>query len=579
MVADLFAILWAPFLMCLVLTGIHAYLGVHVLAREVVFVDIAMAQIAALGATAAFLVGYETETWQSYAFGLAATLVGALVLALTRTRHRQLSHEAIIGVVYAVSSAGAVLLADRAAHGAEQVRTMLVGNLLAVRPDEVAKVAVLYSLVGALHWACRRPFFLISNDPQTAFEAGWRVRWWDFLFYASFGAVVTSSVRIAGVLLVFSYLIVPALAGVALGGSLSTRLLIGWGFGTLVSVIGMVASAAFDLPTGATVVCAFGATLVTFALGSRAWRRRAPLAVAALVMLLGATAGEAEAAGKVRVVTTIPDLKALTQAVGGAVVEVESLTVGTQWGHDAEVRPSMMLKLRRAQLLVENGLELDSWIDVAVQGAHNPDILRGARGRVEVARGLQALEVPTSRVDRSMGDVHPLGNPHFSLDPGFAPAITASILEGLARVAPEHRPFFERNRAAFLAHLAQHMQEWTKLMEPVRGAKVVAYHPDFIYLLTRFGVVLAGTVEDRPGVPPSPQHLVTLIRQMREQGIKVVIFEIFNDSKLAARVAQEAGARPVLLASAVGSVKGADDYISAIGYNVNALAKALRPGS
>lgn len=291
MVADLFALLWAPFLMCLVLTGIHAYLGVHVLAREVVFVDIAMAQIAALGATAAFLVGYETETWQSYAYGFGATLVGALVLAVTRTQRRQISHEAIIGVVYAVSSAAAVLLADRAAHGAEQVRTMLVGNLLAVRPDEVAKVAVLYSLVGALHWACRRPFFLISTDPHAAFAAGWRVRWWDFLFYASFGAVVTSSVRIAGVLLVFSYLIVPALAGVALGGSLTTRLLIGWGFGTLVSVIGMVASAALDLPTGATVVCAFGATLIAFALGSRAWRRPAALGVAALMMMLGAPAG------------------------------------------------------------------------------------------------------------------------------------------------------------------------------------------------------------------------------------------------------------------------------------------------
>ena len=264
MFLDLLSLLWAPFLMCLVLTGIHAYLGVHVLAREVVFVDIALAQIAALGATAAFLFGYELDTWESYAFGLAATIVGALVLALTRTRERHVSQEAVIGVVYAVSSAAAVLLSDRAPHGVEHVRAMLVGNLLAVQWPEVAKVATLYAAVGVVHWLCRRPFFLISTNPDAAFAEGWRVRLWDFVFYASFGVVVTSSVRIGGVLLVFSYLIVPALAGVALGRSVRAKLLVGWAFGTLVSVVGVVASAAFDLPTGATVVCAFGATLLVF---------------------------------------------------------------------------------------------------------------------------------------------------------------------------------------------------------------------------------------------------------------------------------------------------------------------------
>jgi zinc/manganese transport system permease protein len=274
MLADLLALLWVPFLMCLVLTGIHAYLGVHVLAREVVFVDIALAQIAALGATAAFLFGHDLDTWASYASGLGATVLGALVLALTRTRRRHVSQEAIIGVVYAVSSAGAVLLADRAPHGADHVRAMLVGSLLSVSAAEVAKVAVLYALIGALHWLCRRPFFLISTDPDAAFRGGWRVRLWDFVFYASFGVVVTSSVRVAGVLLVFSYLIVPALAGAAVGGGVATRLAVGWAFGTLVSVVGITASAALDLPTGATVVCAFGVTLLALAIvaGSLGWR-------------------------------------------------------------------------------------------------------------------------------------------------------------------------------------------------------------------------------------------------------------------------------------------------------------------
>jgi zinc/manganese transport system permease protein len=275
MTGDLLALLWAPFLMCLVLTGIHAYLGVHVLAREIVFVDIAMAQIAALGATVAFLFGHDVHGWQSYAFALGATLVGSVVLALTRTRRRSLSQEAVIGIVYAVSSAAAVLVADRAPHGAEQVRGLLVGSLLAVAPLEVAKVAGLYALVGGLHWFWRHRFLLISTDPDAAYAKGWRVRLWDFLFYASFGVVVASSVRIAGVLLVFSYLIVPALAGTMLGVSLGARLMIGWAFGTAVSVVGVIASAVLDTPTGATIVCAFGAVLVVFWVVTRLSRRLA----------------------------------------------------------------------------------------------------------------------------------------------------------------------------------------------------------------------------------------------------------------------------------------------------------------
>jgi zinc/manganese transport system substrate-binding protein len=305
-------------------------------------------------------------------------------------------------------------------------------------------------------------------------------------------------------------------------------------------------------------------------------RRFVTLGILALVVAAGLTGGGVEGADKVRVVTTIPDLKSLTEAVGGDLVEVESLTRGTQNLHEAEVRPSMMLKLRRADLLVENGAELDSWVDVAVRGANNAEIVRGGRGRIEAGRGVPLLDVPTTRVDRSQGDVHPLGNPHFSLDPGLAPAITQNILEGLARVASQHRASFERNRAAFLARLDEHMTRWTKLMEPVKGARVVVYHPDFIYFLTRFGLVQAGTVEDRPGIPPSPQHLVTLIRQMKEQGVKALLVEPWNDVRLANRVAEEAGAKAYVMASAVGAVKGADNYIAAIDYNVTTLSRVLR---
>jgi len=284
----------------------------------------------------------------------------------------------------------------------------------------------------------------------------------------------------------------------------------------------------------------------------------------------------ASAADKIHVVATIPDLKALTEEVGGNLVEVESLARGTQNAHEIEIRPSLMLKLRRADILVENGLELDSWADVAVQGANNPKIVRGAPGRVDVSRGIQVLDVPATRVDRSMGDVHPLGNPHYSLDPGMAPIITQNIVDGLARFAPEHRATFEKNRQAFLARLDEAMARWTRALEPFKGAKVVVYHPQWIYILSRFGLSQAATLEDRPGIPASPAHLTKVIRQMKEERIKMIIVEPWNDLKLATRVAEEAGAKAVVLASMVGGVKGADSYIAAIDHNVNTLAQALR---
>lgn len=262
MASDLFSLMSVPFLMCLVLTGIYAYLGLHVIAREVVFVDIALAQLAALGATAAFLVGFELSSWVSYGFALGATLIGAAVLALTRSQSRSVSQEAVIGVVYAVSAAGAILVLDRAPHGAEHLKAMLVGNILTVGAGDLLRVAVLCGAIGAFHWWARRSFLLITAEPAEAYRRGLRVRLWDFLFYASFGLVVTGSVRIVGILLVFSYLIVPALAGLAWGIRLGTRLAIGWSLGGVVSVLGMLGSALFDLPTGATIVCVFGLALL-----------------------------------------------------------------------------------------------------------------------------------------------------------------------------------------------------------------------------------------------------------------------------------------------------------------------------
>ena len=305
-------------------------------------------------------------------------------------------------------------------------------------------------------------------------------------------------------------------------------------------------------------------------------KRISALIVLLLMVLAAVSPPPVQAARKLRVVATIPDLKSLIEAVGGDLVEVDSLTRGTQNFHEAEVRPSMMLKLRRADAVVENGLDLDAWADVAIEGSNNQNIMRGGRGRIEISRGVEVLEVPTTRVDRSMGDVHPRGNPHFSLDPGLAPVITQTIVDGLARIAPENRPAFEQNRKNFLAQLDGHMAEWTKLMEPVKGSKVVVFHPDMIYFLTRFGLVQAAVLEDRPGIPPSPQHLVNVIRQIKEERIKVILVEPWNDVKLATRVGEEAGAKAFVVASAVGAVKGADNYIAAIDYNIKTLAKALQ---
>jgi len=304
--------------------------------------------------------------------------------------------------------------------------------------------------------------------------------------------------------------------------------------------------------------------------------RRWTVSFIAAVLTFGLGILSAQGADKIRVVTTIPDLKSLAEAVGGTLVDVDSLTRGNQNFHEAEVRPSMMLKLRRADALIVNGLDLDAWADIVVRGANNGRLLRGNPGFMDASVGVPILEIPTTRVDRSMGDVHPLGNPHYTLDPGRASIVTQNILDGLARLAPEHRSTFERNRRAFLTRLDQALGAWVKTMEPFKGHRVAVYHPLWIYFLTRFALIQAVALEDRPGIPASPGHLVRVIQQMKNERIKVILVEPWNDRQLAARVADEAGARALVMASSVGAVKGADDYLAAMDYNVKTLAEGLR---
>lgn len=299
------------------------------------------------------------------------------------------------------------------------------------------------------------------------------------------------------------------------------------------------------------------------------------LALAGLAAL-GLWAAGAEAADKLQVVATIPDLKLLTEAVGGDLVDVEMLVRAAQNPHDLEVRPSLMVKVRRADALIMNGLELDGWVDMVVLGANNPKVVAGAPGRIDASRGIGVLEVPTTRVDRSMGDIHPVGNPHYTADPGLASMVTQNIAEGLGRLAPQHREAFARNREQFLGQLDQAMGRWTKVLEPYKGAKVVAYHNEYIYLFTRFGLNQVGTVEDRPGIPPSPGHLVQLVRLMRDEGVKVVAVQPWADQKLAARVAEDGGAQAVLLPPTAGGVKGAKTYIDGMDSIVTTLGRALK---
>jgi len=259
----------APFVASLILTGIHSYLGVHVVERGVIFVDLSLAQIAALGGTIALLLpisGGDAHSPAVYWISLAFTFIGAFVFSTIRVRRARIPQEAIIGICYAVASAAAILAMSKATSESEHLKDMLVGNILAVSWFDVGKTAALYGAVGLFHYIFRRQFLAISMDHKKAEVNGVSVKMWDFLFYASFGFVVTSSVAIAGVLLVFCYLIVPSVAAMLYADSIGKRLAIGWTMGTVVSALGVYLSLMLDLPTGATIVCTFGMVLIVMAL-------------------------------------------------------------------------------------------------------------------------------------------------------------------------------------------------------------------------------------------------------------------------------------------------------------------------
>jgi len=269
---EIWDIMAPAFFECLVLVGIHSYLGLHVIRRKVIFVDLALAQIAALGTTVGFLFGIMPDSMGAYWFSLLFTFLGAAIFSISRFRHEKIPQEAVIGLTYAIAASVTILVIDKAPHGAEHIKEVLTGSILWVKWSTIGFAAIVYSIIGVFHFIFRNQFLLISENPEQAYKKGMSVRFWDFLFYVSFGVVITHSVGTAGVLLVFVFLVVPAIASMLITDILWKQLAIGWTLGVFVSVVGLYISYIADLPSGPTVVSFYGLMLVLISVFLFIWR-------------------------------------------------------------------------------------------------------------------------------------------------------------------------------------------------------------------------------------------------------------------------------------------------------------------
>jgi zinc/manganese transport system permease protein len=277
-----------PIAMGVVLTGILAYLGIHIVQREVIFVDLALAQIAALGAAIGVLLGLAPHGLQAYGASLVFVLLGAALFASTKLKEQDVPREAVIGITYAVAAAASVLAFSYAPGAAEKIQDMLLGNILFASARDLEVVLAVSAVVGVFHLVCRRNFLLISQDPDQAARRGLAIPLWDFLFYASLGLVVVSAVRVVGILLVFSYLIIPAVCAMLLAQRMGTRIALAWVLGAVITFLGVYLSVVVDLPTGATIVCTFAAVLVLIAVAGALRAVRASRAVAKEAIAAGA---------------------------------------------------------------------------------------------------------------------------------------------------------------------------------------------------------------------------------------------------------------------------------------------------
>ena len=296
----------------------------------------------------------------------------------------------------------------------------------------------------------------------------------------------------------------------------------------------------------------------------------------ALLTLVLLTHAVSRAADKIRVVTTIPDLADMTRQVGGDLVDVTSLATGVEDIHAVPMKPSFAIILNRADVVILMGLEAEhAFLPALLEAARNPKILRDQPGYIDCSVYVTPLEVPT-RIDRSLGDQHPMGNPHINLDPVLGKSMVRAIADGLARNFPENTAVFKANAQAFNAKLDAAIAGWKKEAEPLKGKRLVSYHPDLIYFAERFGMVPFGTIELRAGVDPTPSHIADLEEQMKRAHVEIVVRERHYPAGLAETVAQQTGAKLVELPAMVGGVPEATDYISFIDYNVRTMLKAVQ---
>jgi zinc/manganese transport system substrate-binding protein len=305
--------------------------------------------------------------------------------------------------------------------------------------------------------------------------------------------------------------------------------------------------------------------------------KRLALVLLSVVLILLAFL-RAGADAKIRVVATIPDLADMAKNIGGDLLEIKSLATGVEDIHAVPMKPSFVTLLNRADIVLLVGLEAEhAFLPGLLEAARNPKLLQSAPGYIDCSVYVGPLEVPT-RIDRALGDVHPMGNPHINLDPVAGKDMARAIADGLTRNYPEHEATFKKNLAAYLATLDVAIARWQREAAPLRGVKFVSYHPDMLYFAQRFGMEPAGTIEIRPGVDPTPGHIVALEERMRREGIKLIVRERHYPAGLAETIAQRTGAKLVELPVMVGGVPEARDYVSFIDYNIRTMLKVVQGG-
>ncbi len=282
-------------------------------------------------------------------------------------------------------------------------------------------------------------------------------------------------------------------------------------------------------------------------------------------------------AKQLNVVTTLPDFKSIAQYIGGDKIKVDSLSNGYQDPHFVDPKPSYIIKLQKADLFIENGLELEiGWADQLVKSSRNTNIFKGNEGYLFAGNGITVLEIPTGKIDRSMGDIHPAGNPHYTLDPLNGKIIAKNIADKLSLLDPDNAPYYSANLTKFNTEMDADVASWQAKLTPYKGTKIVTYHNTWKYFTDRFGFVVVEHVEPKAGVPPTAEHLTKLIATIKREKIKLIIVDTYYDRSIPDRVAKETGAKVLVLPTYVGAAPQTGSYFSLFDYDVNQIINAIR---